>query len=648
MALAMSIDTLDYDGLVAEAQRRIIARSRGQWTLHAPVDPGITLIELFAWLLDQRSYWAAQTGGDFARSIMRLLGERTQPARAAVAPITSRDHLAAGQQLRFSHPSSQLVFTVDEELAPTPSLASSPLAVRVDGTDVGADLRAKRPFELLHAGTPGTRAELDVSFEAPVTSDRAMSIAIIVDTDDQIPPQWSPDAVDAPPPAALTFTYRAAGSIWKPLTVRDGTGGLRRSGIVRFALPADAAPTTAPQRYTYTVAVTAAEATFTASPLVVQLHLDATTARHAVERAISDVPRLLPLPGRVIELPTPPLEDSVKLSIVEADAQKHEWNAVDDFTTAKPGDRVFLVDRTYSCLRFGDGLNGRLPYPDAATAKPITGSYREGGGLKGNVGIGSWVGVVASGGVEAISIAPALGGRDSESIDDARLRIADQFHIRTRAATAEDYAVIATTTPGVWIRRAHAAIGFDPAEPCLPAPGVVTVFVVPGVAERTPTNTRVPAPEADPGALAAVARRFATKRLLGTQVIVQPARYRDVEIRVDIAGDPWDAADTRARAGAAIREYLDPLFGGAERTGWEFGAPVRPSDLMRVVQDTIDEDGEVSVVGITLPRAKQTNCADAGSVPEPEIVCGDAKLAPYELPRATKVRIRIVPSERVP
>jgi hypothetical protein len=55
----MVLDTLQladvtWDDLVALARRRIPAITRGEWTLHAPVDPGITMLELFAWLLEQR------------------------------------------------------------------------------------------------------------------------------------------------------------------------------------------------------------------------------------------------------------------------------------------------------------------------------------------------------------------------------------------------------------------------------------------------------------------------------------------------------------------------------------------------------------------------------------------------------------------
>src|SRR5215467_14616067 len=85
MALeATKLDTLTWGQLVNAIRTRIAANSNGQWTLHAPVDPGVTLLELFAWLLDQRVYWMDQIPDALVHGILQLLGETPQPATAAV------------------------------------------------------------------------------------------------------------------------------------------------------------------------------------------------------------------------------------------------------------------------------------------------------------------------------------------------------------------------------------------------------------------------------------------------------------------------------------------------------------------------------------------------------------------------------------
>jgi len=633
MALEVSIDTLDFDALVAEAQRRIIPRTRGQWTLHAPVDPGITLIELYAWLLDQRSYWANHVDGDYGRVLLRLLGDAPRSARAARVPLVIEaaavTAVLPGTKLRFAPAGTTLWFATQDPLtalplAPSP-LAPSPFALRSDGVDLTIDLRSGRSVDLMSNSGGASRLELDLVLAAPLTGTVPdVGVAFAIDTAGDVEPEWSPDAMDAAPPAKLSFTYRVATG-WSALTVTDGTGGLRRPGVLRFALPADAAPIAAAGTWTYTIAIATAAATFTAPPRITAIAPNAVIAAHAIATAyVVPVPPL-PLPGAQIELPAPPLEDTVALAIRELDDNTHAWQPASDFTAAAPGDRVFVVDRARSAVTFGDGLTGRLP-----CAKNITATFTAGGGTAGNVGLGTWLG--AGNTLEATSFAPAIGGRDSEALADAEARVANRLRDRTRAATSADYAVIATTTPGVAIARGFAAIGFDPAEPCLPAPGVVTVFVVPGVPDRTADDLRgIAAPVTDPGALAAVAARFAATRLLGTQVDVATARYRDVAVRVALTGDPWDPAATRANIEAAIRAWLDPLLGGVERAGWPFGNPVRPSDLLRVAQLAAGEDGDVMSVGVALDGSGDFER------------CSDVALWSYELPDVTSVEVDITP-----
>jgi hypothetical protein len=80
---AVSLDDLDWAALTAAARARIPAASGGRWTLHAPVDPGVTLLELYAALLEQRLYWMDQTPDAMLRGGLALLGEA--PKDAAVA-----------------------------------------------------------------------------------------------------------------------------------------------------------------------------------------------------------------------------------------------------------------------------------------------------------------------------------------------------------------------------------------------------------------------------------------------------------------------------------------------------------------------------------------------------------------------------------
>src|SRR5204862_7427263 len=86
MALpALALDDFTWDDLVAATRRHIPAASAGAWTLHAPVDPGVTLVELYAWLLEQRLFWLDQVPETLVRALLKLLGD---PPHAVVPAAT--------------------------------------------------------------------------------------------------------------------------------------------------------------------------------------------------------------------------------------------------------------------------------------------------------------------------------------------------------------------------------------------------------------------------------------------------------------------------------------------------------------------------------------------------------------------------------
>ena len=81
----LRIDDLSFTGLLRIALGDVPSASQGRWTLHGPVDPGITLLELFAWELEQRLFMAEQATDGMVRASLRLLGVpdplATSPAR---------------------------------------------------------------------------------------------------------------------------------------------------------------------------------------------------------------------------------------------------------------------------------------------------------------------------------------------------------------------------------------------------------------------------------------------------------------------------------------------------------------------------------------------------------------------------------------
>ena len=107
MTINYSIDHSTFRSLVDDALRKIPTASRGNWTLHAPVDPGISLVELFAWLLEQRSFWADQITAPLVRAVMALFGDAMRTAVPAGTAITFAPELELDSSRAFA-PHAQL------------------------------------------------------------------------------------------------------------------------------------------------------------------------------------------------------------------------------------------------------------------------------------------------------------------------------------------------------------------------------------------------------------------------------------------------------------------------------------------------------------------------------------------------------------
>ncbi|WP_231406105.1 baseplate J/gp47 family protein [Streptomyces clavuligerus] len=334
----------------------------------------------------------------------------------------------------------------------------------------------------------------------------------------------------------------------------------------------------------------------------------------------------LKLPGQRLVLP----DAGGRLLDAAAVIAGQEWRPVPDFTFGAPGDRVFTLDRAAGALVFGDGLTGAVPRP----GDEVHVVYGLGGGREGNGGLtDNWLpadGPIARrGALSGANPVQAAGGADPETVAGARDRAGGSLGEVTRAVTAEDFVTLARTTPGVAVARAHASVGEHPGFPCAAVPGAVTVRIVPGVPRDDDPAGQVAAPVPDPGALCAVARRLAGARLLTSEVFVRPPDYREVALRVDLAGAPADRARVAAVLTAALRRHLDPLVGGEDAGGWPFGGPLRPAALLRAAQRALGDLAEVAGVAIGLD----------GAAPGED--CRDVRLRAAELPVLRSVRTRV-------
>lgn len=636
----VKLDDLTWNEMVNASRRRIPAASSGQWTLHAPVDPGITLLDLFAHLLEQRVYWMDHVPDALTRGALSLLGEKPLPTQVAATVMqvpTVEEFVVLPRLARFTLTGStpSLIFTADKR---TLLLPIENVALKIDDKDRTADLSHGKVLRLFP--TNGEAGEVKIVFflrkRLPKNIGlKQFSLLFELFESSNVTPQWSPAAPTPPPAAAkVTWFYSGAGGERVPFAdgeVKDGTAGLRRSGLVTLPVKNDWEPVTDSSEYALWMVVE--KATFSTPPRLKRLLPNVVIARHQ-RKSIKHRLNVgwLPLPGNEIaiaDLPEnsilkdyPAIENTIGLKIRERDGKWHRWERTTDLEFHGPSDRVFVADRTLGTIKFGDGLTGRLPVLLNGSKPQLRLHYMVGGGAAGKLGsslrwntsLETLDGSIVNDSFDAVNVVQSVGGDEPETIQAFRERAAASLKARTRAVIREDFEEIAQTVPGVAIKRAHAAIGFHPNHPWTPIPGAVTVFLLPDVSrpdildesfdESIVESAFVAAPVPDEGALTVVRQKLNEARLAGTEVFVLPSFYRNVKLTLEIESNVADRNALRDRIKLRLQRFFDPLSGGDEEKGWPFGEPVRPSAILRETQRELGDDGTLVNVFIDLPDAQ--------------------------------------------
>jgi hypothetical protein len=649
---ALSLDDLTYEDLRGLAMRNIPAASAGRWTHHAPVDAGITLLELFAFLLEQQLFILDQVPDAMVAALLGLLGESPKPTRAARTVLVRGEGgaggfvtLGEGEAFRpTSNGLASLVFTAIEPtlLPPVARIGVPPVArigVSVDDEDVSTALTQKRSVELLAEPGAPARLEFDIQLDAPFEpghQGRSLALALILE-DTGVAPEWAEAAVDVPPPTAFTLHWQSGSHGGALADVTDGTRGLRRSGLIRFPVPAGFA---GHHRLSLRLATTRVGH---AAPLrLAAVHLGAAIAEHRWRRSVgpngaqpesdplwlelkAGIDGWLPVSGQVLNVPrtlAPIFENTVALRLLDSDGLWHDWTPAAELAALGPEDRRFTVHRDSGRLSFGDGYTGRVPAPagDVALAVDL------GGGLAGNHAAGlEWRGVADDrADLRLLSATAAIDGADPESLGEARARVAASLAERHRAVTAADYSSLVETTRGISRHRAHVAVGHDPHFPCRYISDSITVFVVPR------TGTAVAAPRADDGALAAIRARLDSKRMLTSRVFVVRPLFRPVALEIAVNAGAGSSTSFEARLRPVLAAYIHPSEGGPEADGWPFGRPLRPSELIRVAQDALGAEAIVEQVSIRLEDEERDSER-----------CTDVAIGPHELVRLSRLRVKL-------
>jgi predicted phage baseplate assembly protein len=278
------------------------------------------------------------------------------------------------------------------------------------------------------------------------------------------------------------------------------------------------------------------------------------------------------------------------LEVEQPDGTWVQWQEVDSFRDSTPDDRHYTIDSVTGELTFGPRIRNSDGTERVYGTTPPRGSslrfsrYRSGGGIVGNVGSGTLT-VLKSSIPYIASVSnrlPAIGGLDAETIESAKERTPRLLRSRDRAVTAEDYEFLAgQSSPQV--ARAKAIAVRSAGQGGALTPGTVELLIVPALDPSTTRSLEILQPP--PDLLEQVRTYLDERRLLGTNLAVDGPAYVGVSIEANIVVQPIaNAESVRTRVHDRIVEYLDPLLGGPEGTGWPFGRDLYLSEIQSVIQ----------------------------------------------------------------
>lgn len=620
-----NLDDRRFQDLVDEAKRRIPEHCP-EWTNHNVADPGVALIELFAWMTEISLYRMNQVPDLYYTEMLNLVGIQPFPARAArtdvvfwlVGPLQDRVVVPAGTEVATAGEggSSVIFSTLEEVVIDKPELVAALSSIArtsprsVDGEeDEGSGERFVDVWENLHSRLKSLRIFQtrplrvnDCFYLGFRESMAGLAIELQISADKE-----GRGVVPTDPPLAWEAWD---GTTWAPCTVEEGwddTGGLNRPGSVVMVLPRKHEPKLVGSKRAHWIRARLVQARpgqrpYEESPEIKHLQVNAiggtATAEHS--ETITDeylgvaTAERTPTVLRTRRTPVLPREPGETIQV--SGWEGPPWTEVRDFGESGKDDPHFTWDSITGEIAFGP----RIRYPDGSLvqhgASPPAGSrisvtrYRTGGGDHGNVGprtlttMRTTIGSVAR--VENPS--GAEGGVDAETVENVKRRGPMTLRSGGRAVTLTDFERL-TKEADQAVARVRAIAPERAGEP-------LRVLVVPTLS-KPPEQVDINDYRLPEDMEGRIRRMLDARRLLGAHVQVRSPFFQGVTVAALVrarSGAGVDRGRVRERCLGAVYRYLDPVprdvlspAGNVvgHRPGWAYGHPLTVASLVQLLEE---------------------------------------------------------------
>ncbi len=624
MALAAPrLDDRQFQDIVDEAKKRIPHYCK-EWTDHNVSDPGVTLIELFAWMTDVILYRMNQIPDRHYIKFLEMLGiSLKEPVPAGVpvtfwlsAPQTTPMVIPAGTEVASTQTETErsIVFTTTEEFRVLPPSLTQVLS-RVSSTkDKDKKSYRKQVLRRVLAGFEGFEV-----FSAVPQVDDAIYFGFENDLSRHVlrfelafDPAVGAGVDPTLPPYVCEASSGKHDDRWEACDIEfDTTSGMNSPGRIQIHTP-KMGKYKVDKDDLYWVRARVEDISpeervegkrpYQETPRLRKLNVESVggtaPAIHAQVKAREFLGQSDGSPGQRFYLQVTPIlrREAEETLIVQVEGEAAQtWVEVPDFADSGPEDRHFTLDNITGEVRLGpavrqqDGtikLYGAIP-PRGSNL--IFGRYRVGGGQVGNVQSGILNTLKTA--IPFISRVnnrePAWGGLDHETLEAAMMRAPALLRSRERAVTESDYEFLARQALPARIGRVK-CLQPRPAEPGRVPLAQVFVLVIP----RVPQPGGFLSPDQlnpDPEDIAALKGYLDERRLLTTRLDVRQPEYKWVAVKVRLRAVPGAVPDNVEREVLGrLYRFLNPLTGGADGKGWPFGRDLFVSEVYQCLQGAPD------------------------------------------------------------
>jgi predicted phage baseplate assembly protein len=621
MPLELNEPTFDrtFDEIYRELRNRI-PRYNPAWTNFNDSDPGITLLQLFAWLSEMTLHRMNDVPRLHYLKFAELLGLQLTPPRPALVRLTFSAKpseppatIAAGSRVSAPGASGTLVFETTQPLDVIGAELGN-VVVFADGAPAAIDLAGPGPagpfFPLGRLPQPGNALYLgfkpNPNNPKPFPQKMRFLALLPQAATNGEPQRVGLAASDLVPPVDLVWEYRpkADQDVWLRLNVlADESVALTRDGYIDVEGPQAIEPSIDPSlkalvaEMRYWVRVRLDQNMYPAGrppqlEFFVPNSVDAVNLQ--TEKRLEPIGQSNGNANQTFDVPKRPVQPgSLKLEVRPVDGDPEtDWIEVPDLVESKRDDRHYQLDAGLGRITFGDGNHGVIPTSGAAIV-PTT--WRYGGGTAANsVEAGAIKTIVdQTQGIEKVTnVRRPAGGADEEPLQDFKRRVPGELRRNGRAISENDFETIARSIGGV--RGVKALGGRHPDFPDVTVPGAVTVLVV-ADSDQVP-----PRPSAE--LLRSIGKAFEDVRLITTEVYVAAPTFIEIRVEARVFAEPEAAFDQVAQdARRTLNDYLSPFkrrFGENVSPAALYSQLFNSSGSIRSVEDLlIYVDGRLNTAG---------------------------------------------------